>query len=180
MATPFFRWMAGFSDSTYPEIVLHSPLIFTPDALANFYPELCDDYHNVLDALCDSNWDLCNNFIECVWAATMINFGPTACTDHHTNFLNLVRGMCAIWVLGNFDEKRGGHLILWDLKLIIEFPAGSCILLPSVLLEHSNLPIHEGESRCSFVMYSAAGLFCWVENGMQSDVDILTNGGEEA
>ncbi|KAK0449373.1 hypothetical protein EV421DRAFT_1889159 [Armillaria borealis] len=172
--------MAGFSDSTYPEIVPHSPLIFTPDTLANFYLELHDDYHDALDVLCDSNWDLCRNFIECVWAAMTINFGPMACTDRHTDFLNLVQGMCAIWALGNFDEKKGSHLVLWDLKLIIEFPAGSCILLPSVLLKHSNLPIHKGESRCSFVMYSVAGLFRWVENGMWSNVDILTNGGEDA
>ncbi|KAK0235650.1 hypothetical protein EDD85DRAFT_791110 [Armillaria nabsnona] len=147
MATLFFRQMAGFSDN----------------ALANFYPELHNDYHNVLDTLCDNSWDLHCNFIECVWAATTINFGPTACIDHHTDFLNLVQAMCTIWALGNFDEKKG-----------------SCILLPSALLEHSNLLIHKGESRCSFVMYLVAGLFHWVEIGMQSNVDVLTNGSEDA
>ncbi|SJL00827.1 uncharacterized protein ARMOST_04141 [Armillaria ostoyae] len=74
----------------------------------------------------------------------------------------------------------GGHLVLWDLKLVIEFPPGSCILLPSALLEHSNLPIQDGEHRSSFVMYSAAGLFRWVENDMMSDAEFLSTAKDEA
>ncbi|PBK90680.1 hypothetical protein ARMGADRAFT_933948, partial [Armillaria gallica] len=94
----------------------------------------------------------------------------------HMDFLSLVQGMCALWALGNFDTKKGRHLIVWDLKLIIEFPSGSCILLLSTLLKHSNLPIQESEHHCSFVMYSTTGLFCWVENGMMSDLEFLQRG----
>ncbi|KAK0438382.1 hypothetical protein EV421DRAFT_1714328 [Armillaria borealis] len=157
ISKPFFRCMAGFSDNTF----------------GTFYPETYEDYATVLDALCADNPSLRRNFIECIWAAATINFSPDAYTNPHTDFLNLVHGMYAVWALGHFDPKKGGHLVIWDLKLVIEFPPGSCILLLSALLEHSNLPIRKGEHRCSFVMYTAAGLFHWVENGMMSDIEYV-------
>lgn len=40
--------------------------------------------------------------------------------------------MCAITTLSDYDPKAGGHLVLWDLKLVIEFPPGSTILILSV------------------------------------------------
>ena len=52
----------------------------------------------------------------------------------HTDPGNLLFGWCAITTLGNFDPTLGGHLVLWDLKLVIEFPLGSTILIPSVTL----------------------------------------------
>ncbi|PBK83244.1 hypothetical protein ARMGADRAFT_945249, partial [Armillaria gallica] len=162
ISRPFFCWMAGFSDNTF----------------RSFFPEMYEDYATILDALCADNPHLHRNFIECVWAAATINFGPSAYTDCHMDFLNLVRGMCTLWALSNFNTKKGGHIIVWDLNPIIELSLGSCILLPSTLLEHSNLPIQEGEHCCSFIMYSVAGLFHWVENGMMSDSEFL-QGGEE-
>jgi len=59
------------------------------------------------------------------------------------DFGNLPYGWCAITSLGPFDPKRGGHLVLWDLQLVIEFPPGSTILIPSAVLQHSNIPIHQ-------------------------------------
>jgi hypothetical protein len=70
--------------------------------------------------------------------------------------------------LGKFDPCRGGHLILWDLKLVIEFPPGSTILIPSATLRHSNVAIQPGETRYSFTQYTAGGLFRWVDHGFQS------------
>ncbi|KAF7342717.1 hypothetical protein MSAN_02029600 [Mycena sanguinolenta] len=43
----------------------------------------------------------------------------------HLDFLNLSWGWCFITALGWYDYRRGGHLILWDLRLIIEFPPGA-------------------------------------------------------
>jgi hypothetical protein len=70
--------------------------------------------------------------------------------------------------LGNFDPTLGGHLVLWDLKLVIEFPPGSTILIPSATLRHSNVAIRKGETRYSFTQYTAGGLFRWVDQGFQS------------
>lgn len=77
--------------------------------------------------------------------------------------------MCAITALGDYDPKRGGHLVLWDLKLVIEFPPGSTILIPSACIRHSNVSIQEGETRYSFTQYAAGGLFRWVDHGFQSE-----------
>ena len=64
-------------------------------------------------------------------------------------------------------------MILWDLGLVIRFPPGSTILIPSALLTHSNVPIQPGEERYSIIQYSSSGLFCWVYNGFQSDKDFM-------
>lgn len=66
-----------------------------------------------------------------------------------------------------FRFKAGQHLVLWDLKVVIEFPPGSTILIPSAALRHSNTAIAKGETRYSFTQYSAGGLFRWVVQGFQ-------------
>ncbi|KAF8139523.1 hypothetical protein K438DRAFT_1785611 [Mycena galopus ATCC 62051] len=96
----------------------------------------------------------------------------TTVTRCHVDGLNLAWGWCSITALGNFDADYGGHLVLWDLKLVIRFPAGSTILLPSATLRHSNVGIAEEETRYSFTQFSAAGLFRWVDNGFKSDLTV--------
>ncbi|KAJ7736636.1 hypothetical protein B0H16DRAFT_1326460, partial [Mycena metata] len=104
------------------------------------------------------------NFARSVFAACTFNFGPHAITVPHLNFANLAWGWCAITALGYFDPDVGGHLILWDLKLVIRFPPGS-----TILIRHSNVPIGSHERRFSFTQYSAGGLFRWIRNGFQTD-----------
>ncbi|KAJ6603536.1 hypothetical protein DFH09DRAFT_898943, partial [Mycena vulgaris] len=111
------------------------------------------------------------NFAKSVFAACTFNFGPRAICAPHLDFANLSWGWCSITALGDYDPNVGGHLILWDLCLVIRFPPGSTILLPSALIRHSNVPIRAHEQRCSFVQYTAGGLFRWVCNGFQTDED---------
>lgn len=87
----------------------------------------------------------------------------------HIDFANLAWGWCAITALGNFDPNYGGHLVLWDLGLIIQFPPGSTILIPSALLRHLNIRVRDYEVRYSFTQYSAGGLFRWLRNGCQTN-----------
>ncbi|RDB28247.1 hypothetical protein Hypma_001551 [Hypsizygus marmoreus] len=91
----------------------------------------------------------------------------------HTDHANLAWGWCAITALGDFDPDTGGHLILWDLGLVIQFPPGATILMPSVLLLHSNVEVKEGQTRYSFTQYSAGGLFRWVYNRFCTDKNLL-------
>lgn len=44
-------------------------------------------------------------------------------------------------------------MVLLDFNLIIEFPPGSTILLPSSVVRHGNTPIAENETRYSFTMF---------------------------
>ncbi|KAJ7106830.1 hypothetical protein C8R43DRAFT_1092014 [Mycena crocata] len=104
------------------------------------------------------------NFARSVFAACTFNFGPYAITVPHLDFANLAWGWCAITALGFFDADLGGHLILWDLKLVVRFPPGSTILIPSALIRHSNVPVGAAERRYSFTQYTAGGLFRWIRN----------------
>ncbi|KAJ7349570.1 hypothetical protein DFH08DRAFT_935631 [Mycena albidolilacea] len=84
-------------------------------------------------------------------------------------FANLSWGWCAVTALGWFDPDLGGHLILWDLRLVIRFPPGSTIFIPSALIRHSNVPIRPHKIRSSFTQYTAGGLFRWIRNGFMTD-----------
>jgi hypothetical protein len=81
--------------------------------------------------------------------------------------LNLAYGWCTITALGRFDPKKGGHLVIPELRLAIEFPPGSSILIPSAALTHYNLDICKEETRGSVTQFSAGGLFRWVAYGHQ-------------
>lgn len=109
------------------------------------------------------------NFPTCsVFPSTTVNFGPSTACVPHKDMANDAANWCHIVALGSFDPKRGGHLILHDLRLAIEFPPGASILIPSALFEHSNAPIQEGELRQSFTQYCAGGLMRWVECGFRT------------
>ncbi|KAJ7768415.1 hypothetical protein B0H16DRAFT_1308007 [Mycena metata] len=145
-----------------------------------FAPNLHEYYRASYAALCD--WDrlqprtkhIRRNFPErySVFTTATYNFGPVTVTLPHIDFGNLAWGWCAVTALGNFDPDRGGHLVLWDLKLIIRFPPGSTILLPSAILRHSNLKIGPNETRFSFTQFTPAGIFRWVYNDFRTDKDI--------
>lgn len=59
-------------------------------------------------------------------------------------------------------------MVLWDLQLVIEFPPGASILIPSAAIYHSNTSINPEERRYSFTQFSAGGLFRWVDNGFRT------------
>lgn len=103
------------------------------------------------------------------WAAASPNVGMRVVTFPHTDQANLAAGMCVVAALKGFNPDKGGHLIFWDLGLVVRFPPGTVILLPSALLLHSNVQIMQDEERCSLTLYSAGGLFRWVYNGFCSD-----------
>ncbi|PSR78855.1 hypothetical protein PHLCEN_2v7269, partial [Hermanssonia centrifuga] len=66
----------------------------------------------------------------------------------------------------NFDPKLSDHFILWELKLLIDFPAASIIIIPSTF-SHGNVGLQAGETRYSLIQYSAGGLFHWVKYGFR-------------
>ena len=53
------------------------------------------------------------------------------------------------------------------MKLVVEFPPGATVLIPSSLVLHSNTRLQEGEERMSFTQYAAGGLFRWVDHSFQ-------------
>ncbi|KAL1724789.1 hypothetical protein EV714DRAFT_278212 [Schizophyllum commune] len=137
------------------------------------------DYHSFLRenrrALRSQHPDLRYNFPNSVWSATTVNYGPRTATLPHKDFSNLPWGWCPITALGNYDPRRGGHLVLWELRLVIEFPPGSTIIIPSSLLTHSNTTVGRDETRFSVTQYTAGALVRWVDQGFQSKEAFLSS-----
>ncbi|KAK0187164.1 hypothetical protein F5146DRAFT_1105028 [Armillaria mellea] len=97
-----------------------------------------------LEALYSKLPNLQSNFPCSVFLCTAFNFGGT---------------------LGHFDHRHGRHIILWELKLFIQFSHAATIFIPSAIITHSNIPPTEGDSRISFMQFFAGGILHWVDNG---------------
>ncbi|KAJ7226561.1 hypothetical protein C8J57DRAFT_1535044 [Mycena rebaudengoi] len=134
-------------------------------------------YYNEHDAALRNHLE--RNFPKSVFSSAAFNFGPDVWTIKHRDVLNAPFGMCAVQVLGDFDATKGSHLVLWDLKLVIEFPAGATILLPSATICHSNLPVQPSDTRSSFTQYTAGGLMRYVDNGFHTKRELAENELEE-
>lgn len=57
--------------------------------------------------------------------------------------------------------------MLWEPHLVIEFPPGSLVLIPSATISHSNTPVAPGDSHSSFTQYAPGGLFRYVDYGFR-------------
>lgn len=132
-----------------------------------FAPRLYEYYDTTLGALCDRDPYLRRNFANNVFGNATFNLGPQTTSLPHHDLLNLAWGWCTITAAGSFDPTRSGHIVLWELRMVIEFPAGSTILIPSAIIRHSNTRVAPEERRYSFTQYSAGGLFRWVEAGFK-------------
>lgn len=125
-----------------------------------------------MDKILQHHSKLRRNFDRSVFAAITFNLGPQSCCSAHRDTHNVAYGWCAVTALGDYDPIEGGHLILYDLGLAIQFPPGSTILLPSSVLEHGNALIGVHEKHFSITQYSSGSLFQWVDNNFQSLKDI--------
>ncbi|KAJ7071749.1 hypothetical protein B0H15DRAFT_793381 [Mycena belliarum] len=140
----------------------------------SYAPLLHGYYRSTMEALYDWNPNLPRHFnlFTSVFAAATFNFGPRTITFPHLDFANLAWGWCSITALGLFNPDKGGHLILWDLRLVIRFPPGSTIFIPSAILRHSNVAIQEGETRYSFTQFTPAGIFRFLYNGCKTEKSV--------
>jgi hypothetical protein len=161
------------------ELVQHPSMIrisgVANSAFKRFCPAMYEEYRENLSVLREWDPELRLNFDKSVFACWTVNFGPQTITRPHRDFLNYGPGFCAVTSLGNFNDKLGGHIVLWELGLVIRFPAGCTILLPSAMITHSNLPIQPGETRYSVTQYSAGALFRFASNGFQNDKEVLAS-----
>ncbi len=147
------------------------------DVLKVFFPNVHQFYDKTLTAICINDPPLDRNFVGNPFACASFNLGPQSVSYVHCDHLNLPFGLCTITALGDFDYHLGGHLVLWDLEMIIEFPPGTTILIPSAILRHSNTALADtSERRYAFVQYSAGALFRWVECDFQTQKTFFAAG----
>jgi hypothetical protein len=150
----------------------HCLLIDFLGALAYYAPKLYREYSDKLGELVDRDPSLLWNFNNSIYPTATVNFGPSTVCYDHLDFGNRAAGWCDITAAGPYDYKKGGHLILFDIDKIIEFPPGSHILIPSAVMRHGNTPIQPHERRMGFTQYAASALFRWVDNGFQKAEDV--------
>lgn len=134
-------------------------------------PKLFAYYDGTMAAVLNS-WkgtyppNIVSRYLPC--ASVTVNFGPQTICNNHRDLLNLAWGWCFILILGNFDWKKGGHIVLHDLKLILEVRPGDVVAIQSACIAHGTVPIAPSETRYSVTWYSPAGLFQWVAAGLQT------------
>lgn len=136
--------------------------------MATWAPKMHAHYQDYSLAIHSKYPHLKRIFPACIFSAASYNLGPQTVCYPHNDKGNLPSGMCAVTPFGPYDYKKGGHLVLWELKLVVEFPPGCTILLPSAILTHFNIPIAKNERHYSFAQYTAGGLFRWVDQGFQT------------
>jgi hypothetical protein len=148
--------------------------------LALYAPKIFKNYEDGLSSLYKNHPNLSRIFPNSVFPAVGFNLGPDSVCLPHVDASNVSYGLCPITSAGTYNPRKGGHLVLWDLKIVIEFPSGSTIAIPSSILKHSNTKIGEGETRYSMVQFCAGGLLRWVRYGFCSKKSLLaTEGGQE-
>jgi hypothetical protein len=109
------------------------------------------------------------NFAGSIFLGAAFNFGLNVWTYKHRDQLNWAFGWCAITALGRFNARHSAQLILWELKLVIDFPHTETILLSSAVITHSNTVVHPDDRCNSFTQFSAGAIFRWVENGCRTE-----------
>ena len=57
------------------------------------------------------------------FAAVTFNLGGQVMTIDHRDTMNKAVGECPTFADGRYNHELGGHLILWDFNIAIEFPA---------------------------------------------------------
>ncbi|KAJ3871362.1 hypothetical protein F5051DRAFT_433918 [Lentinula edodes] len=144
---------------------------FATGVFKTWAPRLYNYCEEHLTDLLSSDGLLTRIFDNSVLPAAAFNFGPRTVCLPHVDFGNLPFNLCWIWALGWYNWKKGGHMILWDLKIVVEFPPGSLMAIPSGVCCHSNTCIGRSEIRYSFTQYAPGGNFHWVDHGFQSEED---------
>ncbi|PPR00995.1 hypothetical protein CVT24_000569 [Panaeolus cyanescens] len=144
---------------------------YQSDSLRLYYPKCYQLYKDALDILMAKHPELASrNFADSIFPKSAFNLGGNAWSHKHVDSKNFPFGWCCITSLGDFSHVTGGHLILWDLGLILELPAGYSASILSALIIHSNIPTsEEGDIRYSFVQYFPGEIMRYVDNGCLTD-----------
>ena len=173
MENPSVHKLTGFIDSMCSDLFSFGYFISGHiGAFKTYSKDLHAFYGDRMEEL--RLWDpsLSPIFPNSVFAAATFNFGPVVRTYRHKDFNNFSLGWCSITALGDYDPKTGGHVVFWEAKVLIEFPPGSTIFIPSALVSHSNTPISPGERRQSFTQYTAGGIFRFIACGFQTKASL--------
>ncbi|KAF7369749.1 hypothetical protein MVEN_00306700 [Mycena venus] len=138
--------------------------IFASASFALWAPKLHAYYDDYDRRLRERLPHLTRNWERSVFSQAAFNFGPNVWTFQHHDVLNVAFGMCTVHALGDFNPKKGGHLILWELKLVIEFPPWRP---------------HPSPLRHNHTLEYSGGLFHYVDNGFRTEKELAEQDPEQ-
>ncbi|KAF7373695.1 hypothetical protein MSAN_00580500 [Mycena sanguinolenta] len=108
-----------------------------------------------------------------VFSAATFEFGGPHCRNTPTGAPD--RFHAATWSvltsLGRYVPLSGGHIIFWDLGLVVTFPPGASILIPTGVIRYSFIKFRPGEHRYSLLQWAGTGISRWFQNGHHMDND---------
>ncbi|KAI0310320.1 hypothetical protein OF83DRAFT_1155560 [Amylostereum chailletii] len=142
-------------------------------AFASMAPKLYAYYESTMVKVLTAHPSLTMPYINSIFATMTFNLGGNVRTCAHADTENLPTRWCSITALGNFDPKRGGHLVLHTLRMVVEFPPNSVASILSSTVVHSNTAIQPGESRWSITSYTAGALFHHAECNCMLEPDFV-------
>lgn len=154
---------------------------FGSSAFQRWSPNLFAYYKSHMDDLRSHDPHLGWNYEKSVFPCAAFNLSKAVVSWKHRDSANLPFGWCSITSIAKkgFRPHLGGHIILWELGLVIEFPHASTILIPSATVTHSNVALAEGDERLSFTQFAAGALFRYVDNGFRSDKQVYNRDRKE-
>ncbi|KAI0312027.1 hypothetical protein OF83DRAFT_1218980, partial [Amylostereum chailletii] len=131
----------------FERIVGHTTSTFSPwSSLKAVAPGLHGHIKDLVDDVLAKNPSLKKPFKTGIYPVCTFNVGPRVVTYIHKDNMNLPYGWCAVTALGDYDPEQGGHLYLQDLNVLLEFPPGCTVFLPSAVMAHGNTPVQLHET----------------------------------
>ncbi|KAJ6478377.1 hypothetical protein C8R45DRAFT_833293, partial [Mycena sanguinolenta] len=108
----------------------------------------------------------------------LLKFGrPHRCATHTDRY------PAATWSiltsLGKYVPMHGGHIILWDLGLVVASPPGASILIPTGIVRYSFVKVRPGEFRYLLLQWAGTGIGRWFENGRHTDTEFAVHATRE-
>ncbi|KAG8915032.1 hypothetical protein FRC00_008548 [Tulasnella sp. 408] len=99
--------------------------------------------------------------------AMTLNVGRYTVCGPHRDSPNDAAGACLDYILGKFNHRAGGHLVLHEARRVLSLEPGRALLFPSALITHETIPIAQSEWRSGVTGYAPGGLWRFANQGFQ-------------
>ncbi|KAK6984036.1 hypothetical protein R3P38DRAFT_2577012 [Favolaschia claudopus] len=108
-----------------------------------------------------------------VFSAATIEFGgPHLRLNHRGDPHDFLPGdWCIITSVGKYRYLHGGHIILWDFGIVVQFPPGTHIFIPAGLIRYSFVKVQPHETRYSIVQWAGSGIQRFLDNNNRTDLE---------
>lgn len=146
--------------------------------MSTWFPAHVRDYQSCLKTYAGLDETLVPPSPHLPFPALTINAGRVTVCHPHRDSPNDAAGICLDWVLGSYDVRRGGQLVLHEPRKILALEPGRVVLFPSAIVTHETIPISPGEWRSGVTGYAAGGLWRYMAQGFATRAVFEATAGE--